>query len=315
MKRNLLFIAPCFHSYENFIIEELKKKGFNVFFFPERDYSLMFQIVNHISGKLLNIKQAKHYNKIFNSISNIKFDYLFIIRGYKITDEFLYKFKQHNPQSKLIMYQWDSNTTNPFKHIIHHFDKVYSFDFKDCKDLSLNYLPLFYTYDVCNYSFNKELASDFFFMGTFIPERYNALVKFKKYISNKKYKLNHFIYIKKTSLLKEYIKGRKIDLTLISTRHMNRDVYLSFLASTRIVVDVSSNGQTGLAMRIIEALTRKKKIITSNKYIKDEPYYNSNNILVYDTNNPSIPEDFINSPFEGNINTLSLSKWIDVMIQ
>lgn len=309
--KNILFISPCFHGYEHHIINKLTEKNFRVIFYPERKYNLWFKCANHISESLLNRQQYNHYMNILESIRGIYFDYLFVIRGYKIPPDFLIKFREINPNCKMIMYQWDSNLTNPFYSVIKYFNIVYSFDFRDCMELSLEYLPLFYTDDICSSCFSTDFLSDFFFMGTYIPERYYALNIFKNKLKETNYKLNSFIYITRTSLLKEICKGTKLDYSIVSTRHLERKKYLSMLNSTKVMVDVSNNGQTGLAMRIIEALTMRKKVMTSNPYIKDEPFYNSQNISIFDVNNPIINDDFINSPFVGNTDTLSLSKWLD----
>lgn len=314
MKKNILFIAPCFHGYEQHIINKLIEKNYNVSFYPERTYDFWFKCANHISESVLEKKQYNHYMNILKSTEGFHFDYLFVIRGYKIPADFLRGFRKNNPESQMIMYQWDSNFTNPFSGVIQYFDIVYSFDYRDCKELSINYLPLFYTDDVLSSEYTEDFSSDFFFMGTYIPERYSALKHFKEKIKETPYKLNSFIYITKTSHLKEIFKGNKLDRSIISTCHMDRKTYLAMLHSTKVMVDVSNNGQTGLAMRIIEALTLKKKVMTSNPYIKEEPFYNPDNIFVFDANSPIICDEFVNTPFKGIPHTLSLSCWIDRMV-
>ena len=45
-----------------------------------------------------------------------------------------------------------------------------------------------------------------------------------------------------------------------------------------------------------QSLLYNKKLITTNEYIKDEPFYNSNNILIYSTN--SDIGNFLNTPID-----------------
>lgn len=313
-KKNILFIAPCFHGYEKQIMQKLKEKGYNVFFFPERDYSIIYKLVNHTSKKLLQRKQNKHYLNILKQTKGVSFDYLFVIRGYRISANFLERFKEQNPNAKMIMYQWDSNKRNPYSNIVKYFNNVYSFDYNDCRDLSLKYLPLFYTDDIIDTSYKNNLKTDFLFLGSYLPERYEALEKFIKYMSKTDYEFKYFLYINPAALIKEYIKGNFINLSYISIKPMKRAEYLFLLNSTKIVIDVSSNEQSGLAMRVIEAITLKKKIITSNKNILEEPFYNPNNICIYDVNKPNIPGSFLETPFENNYKTLSISEWLNVLI-
>lgn len=310
--KKILFISPIFHDYHRKIIQALESRGANVDFFPERKYDNLFKIYNHTSRHLLKIYQDNHYKKILRNISShYQYDYLFVIRGYMIPNVFLERFKERYPKAKLIMYQWDSNETNRFVHLIKYFDRILSFDFKDCDDFTLEYLPLFYTQDIVPYK-DKEIAKvyDFFFMGTYLPERYSALINFKeKY--DKKYKIKSFIYIPKSSWVKEILKCKKLSSEICHTEPLKRDLYLSILSKTKVMVDVSNKAQSGLAMRIIEALSLKVKVATNNKYILDEPFFNENNICVFNADAPVVNEEFVCSSFQGAAVTLSIEEWVD----
>ena len=205
------------------------------------------------------------------------------------------------------------NATNPFQHVKDAFDRVLSFDYRDCREMSLEYLPLFHTDDVIIRDKNGKYESDFFFMGTYIPERYRAVVEFRQRYQNR-YKINSYIYIPTTSLMKERLKRTSLSSDLVSTVHMPRATYLEMLNETRVMVDVSNKDQTGLAMRIIEAISMKKKIATNNRYILNEPFYNPDNICVFEADNPQIPDSFVNTPFVGESHTLSLGQWIDELL-
>ena len=311
--KNILFIAPVFHDYYRQIIQALSSFGATVDFFPERKYNILFKVYNHFSHtRLLHAYQEKHYNQILKSIPTTKeYDYLFVIRGYMITSSFLRSFKSRFPKAKRIMYQWDSNKTNPFSSVIQYFDKVLSFDYYDCSKLSLKYLQLFYSDDLIKYNvLSNNKKYDFFFMGTYLPERYNALKKFN-HINGQKYRIKNYIYIPKSSLIKERLKGTRLDMDICTTDHLAYDEYLKTLACSRVMVDVSNKKQTGLAMRIIEALSLKVKVATNNKNILNEPYYNPNNITVFNPDNPIIASSFISTPFIGAVPTLSVEQWLD----
>lgn len=51
-------------------------------------------------------------------------------------------------------------------------------------------------------------------------------------------------------------------------------------------------------MRTVEMLGLGKKLITTNADIRNYDFYNPQNILVIDRDNPVIDEDFIRSPYE-----------------
>jgi hypothetical protein len=312
--KKILFIAPIFHDYHLLIKDKLTEMGAYVDFYAERNYGVVFKVINNFFNEYLKTYQKAHYAKIITQVSHQKYDYLFVIRGYMLSDEFIDDFRKMNPGAKLIMYQWDSNRTNPFAGLLNKFDDAYSFDFEDCKKMSsLKYVPLFYSDDVGAIKKDKkDLAYDFFFMGWFLPERYNAIVKFKDLATEKGYRLKAFLFLPFTSYIKEYFRGNKLDRNIVSLKAMSRSEYLRILGETNIMVDVSSPNQTGLAMRIIEALGCATKILTNNYRIReDASAYDKDYIAFFDANSPSVETSFLESKIAHKPNgVLSIEEWI-----
>jgi hypothetical protein len=312
--KKILFIGPIFHDYHLLIQNRLTAMGAIVSFHPERNYGPIFKIINNFFNKRLKAYQQAHYSAILKQIKGCQFDYLFVIRGYMLPEGFVEQFKEMNPGAKLIMYQWDSNRTNPFDHLLEAFDKVFSFDFEDCRQFPfLNYLPLFYSDDVRVKTKNDHTFEyDFFFMGWFYPERYDAVIKFKEFALKNGYTIKAFLFMPFTSYIKEYLRGNKLDRSIISIKHMHRSEYLNILAKTNITVDASSPNQTGLAMRIIEALASGTKILTNNYRIKDDfKIYNESYVAFFDAQAPAVDPLFLASKAPVEIkNLLSLEDWL-----
>ena len=171
--KKILFICPIFYNYHQLIQTKLIESGAEVIFVPEREYSIKFSIVNNFFPFYLEQLQQNYFNTIQNSIENKTFDYLFVIRGFKLPEKFLNYLKIRNPMIKLIMYQWDSNANNPYFDSIKKYDKVFSFDYLDC-NLNNNVinLPLFYTDDIHELQVNQskiKIEYDYFFFGSFNP--------------------------------------------------------------------------------------------------------------------------------------------------
>lgn len=308
--KKILFIAPIFHEYHTLIVKKLETMGADVLFCPERDYSICFKLVNNFLHPILSLKQAFHYRKILKCTKAQSFDYLFVIRGYGMTKKFVEIFKKRNCFAKTIMYQWDADRTNPFADLIPYFDIVQSFDYRDCETFGISYLPLFYTDDVAEEAAKEhEKKYDFFFMGTYLPERYAAVLHFRENLPEN-FRLKAFIYITPTSLKKEKFRGIRLDKEIISTIPMSRKEYLTTLNESKVIVDVSCSRQTGLAMRIIEALASQRKVLTINEYIKGDPLYNAQNIALFDSNTFHIDEKFVEDPFEGKTAVLSIGEWL-----
>ena len=78
------------------------------------------------------------------------------------------------------------------------------------------------------------------------------------------------------------------------------------------MIDVSNRLQTGLAIRIIEALSLNVKIITDNNNILKERDINDSQTLVFDPNNIDIDEitEFLDKPVNSSFHALSLKEWL-----
>lgn len=308
--KRVLFVGPVFHDYHTLIVNKLEAMGAEVEFCPERDYSIWFKLVNNLLHPFLFLKQALHYRKILQRTRRQRFDYLFVIRGYGMPPGFVEAFKKRNPSAIAVMYQWDSDRTNPFSGLIPYFDVVRSFDYKDCETFGIPYLPLFYTDDVVEEAAKAhKIKYDFFFMGTYLPERYDAVIRFRDSLPDVS-RLKAFIYIPPTALKKEQLRGKTLDPHIVSTCPMARKEYLTTLNESKVVVDVSCSRQTGLSMRIIEALASRRKILTVNEFIKSDPYYDSQNINLFDSERPFVNETFVNTPFYGRVDVLSIEEWL-----
>lgn len=312
--QNILFICPVFHNYHELIIDKLRSMGATVDFFPERKYGAAFKIINNFSPKNLVSYQKAHYDSILESSRDKNYDYLFIIRGFMISEDFLEKFTQEHPNTRRIMYQWDSQKTNPFSHLIPHLDQVLSFDFEDCENYpQVKYLPLFFTDDVAQVNKNKNSAEyDFFFMGWFFPERYESVLKFKAYCKEHNYSIKAYLYMPYTSYIKERLKGNRIDKSIVSFKHMSRRDYLSNLGNSRVMVDVSNPNQTGLSMRVIESLASHTKVLTNNLRLKeDKSVYEITRVAFFNEKNPSVNDDLFKViDNSGRVGVLSLEEWL-----
>ncbi|MFC4478239.1 hypothetical protein [Flavobacterium chungangensis] len=315
-KKKIFFIAPIFHDYQNAIKSTLEDFGAEVDFYPERSYGWQFKIINNYFHRKLDEYQNKHYLKMLNESSEKEYDYLFVIRGYKISEEFLKGFRDNNPNATLIMYQWDSQKNNEFTHVAHLFDRVYSFDIVDCKLFNLEYLRLFYSQDVKSIIDDKSKPEyDFFFMGSYLYNRYQAMLKFNAYAKENNLTIKSFLYISFTTFIKEAMRGKFLNPSNVSFISMKREKYLDTLKKSKIVIDVSSPTQTGLAMRVIETLASKTKLLTTNKNIVEESYFNENMINFFDDFNPHVNKDFMTSKTESLDGLYCIDEWLKKMFQ
>ncbi|MDQ0964909.1 hypothetical protein QFZ20_000312 [Flavobacterium sp. W4I14] len=321
--KNILYIGVKFYYYHQQLIDKLEDNyGAKVNYFPERDTSIVYGIINRLSPSRLEAYQEFHYRKILAKIIDKKFDYFLVIRGFKMPLWFVKKIKALNPGLKLINYQWDSNTNSPFinltlqYNILPEFDVKLSFDYKDVEDhAQLKYSPTFYTDEI------KELGEkpnggdfkyDLFYFGSYLPERYQGLLKFMAFAKTHNYSVKFHFYMPIRYFIIERLKGVKIDWKLIKFRKMSRTDYIANLSGSKTIIDVSNTKQSGMAMRVLDALGSGKKVITTNKWIVKDSIYDPRQIAIIDIENIKLPAGFIEDdaclPRQAAFN---LNRWIE----
>lgn len=319
--KKILFIAPKFFGYENEIKKEMEKLGAKVDYYDERPQNNNFTkaILRLKLKKIIQEKISSHYNRIFNEVKSIKFDYILFIAPESISLEHFLSLREMQRDAKFILYMWDSIENKNSRNLINYFDKAYTFDKNDIKKFpKMIFKPLFYIKDYSELEESKDLY-DVTFIGTAHTDRYNLVKKIKKEL----FKLgnfkcfNHFYIQGKTFFLlrKLFDKNfRKVKMKEVSFSSLSKDKVLEIIKDSKVIIDIQHPKQVGLTMRTIEMLGARKKIITTNNNVKNYNFYNSSNILIVDRYNPRISKEFLETPYKEVdrriYESYSLKNWI-----
>lgn len=181
-----------------------------------------------------------------------------------------------------------------------------SWDKLDCEKYHLEYVrPAF---DVGIIHDNK---TDFKFDACFIGKdkgRYDLIMKIKDVLLRAG--SNPYIRISPDySFLKFLKKGYSVPIPYSS--------YIEIVKSSKCVIDIVQEGQTGTTMRIMEALFSGKKIISNNKYLKNYDFYHPANIFIIEDSLNDIP-NFLNIPSvkidEKILDNYKFSVWINTLL-
>jgi hypothetical protein len=310
--KHVLMISPGkeFFDYHLSIIKNIEKLGGHVTFFPERQKGLFFRLARNLGTSIFNKYNEFYLNKILNKTKNIKFDYFLLIRGEIITPDFLQKQKKNNPTAKLIMYQWDSIKNNNYLKLIKYFDEVYSFDPLDCSRYQvIKYLPLFYTNEYSQLKKSNDLDIDILLIAQFNENRYTLSKEIKKICDKYRLKFYYYLYIPFWVYLKKLF-SKHIFYSKVKIFPLSKDKILNLYSRSKVILDISSLNQSGLTIRTFEALGAGKKLITTNKNIYNEPFYDHRVIKILDHNNFKIDNDFINNAYKTNIDNYSIDNWV-----
>lgn len=323
--KKILYIGSRFFNYENEIQKELRQLGAEVDFFDQRpDNNFITKVMIRLNFKLfIQNRIDKYYKSIERNILNKQYDFIFLISPEGISKKNLENLKKIQPNAKVICYMWDSVKNK--LHLLSFFeiiDEVYSFDKNDCISYDFNFLPLFYLDSFKTIStINDAICYDLCFIGTVHSDRYDFIMKIKKQFD--KINLKSFMYLYSPSKLmfkiqklfyKNFNKIKTEDVSFIS---LTNSQIIDIIAKSRIILDIERPNQNGLSMRTIEILATKRKLITTNKNVKNYDFYNDKNILIVDRINPDVPLSFLDDNYveysEDIYNKYSLKNWLGSM--
>lgn len=309
----ILLIGINFFGYDKKIKESLELLGYQVelcYDMPKR-YVLPMVLLSEKKIKKINIKYQK---KIIKKIEKNDYDKGIVIVGRYLTREFFEKISYYRISKNLILYLWDDVLrVKNFFEVKNYYKEIFSFDSKDCVKYNFKFLPLFYSDDYFSSPANKTL--DVFTAFTMHSDRINIINKICIFLAGRK---NYFfVKVGKLNFIKLLFEKNNSSIHF-SIRALASNQNAELIRKSKCVLDIQHPSQNGLTIRSIEVLQSQTKLITTNENIKDYDFYNEQNILVIDRQNPYIPNDFIDSPFDDSIIPLlakySVLEWVKVLL-
>jgi len=318
--KRILYISTIWFHYDKLVINKLIELGGIVDTFRIDIDSIYLDIYEKL--RLSHAQDAfvkKYYDQI---LLKKDYDYVLVRYGFQLEAERIEKLRILNPKAKFINFHWDSiKPQYNYCPIIKYFDKVYSFDYRDCQNHEdIEYLPLFYMdeYATCeNNEDNKKI--DILFVGSWRnTERYNLINLTQKMCKENNLRFHYYLYSPlKTQIY--FYKDHGLIQKEATSKILSHTEILKLFAISKTVIDFPSSFQTGLTMRCFETLAAGLKLITTNRSIIAEPFYNPEFINVIDTANFTLDIDFIKkTPTSSMIMPLkdySLRNYINKLLQ
>ncbi len=318
--KKVLFIAPKFYSYHMQIIKFMESNGANVTFFAEDIYTPLYRISNRIFPKVANYFKQKYRNQILDSSEVNAYDFVFVIRGGILTSDMMKKLKIKLQNAKFIMYQWDSNKQSNYKKIIEYFDVVKTFDRGDALQFNIDYLPLYYSKEYEDIRHNRvDKLYDIVFYGAYHSDRLDVVKHIDSFCQQNNLNFKYHLYITKMALARLFLLRilKLKDMAYLKTYSVETNEILEIYKQSFAVLDIELNIQNGLTMRTFETLGAGLKLITTNKNIANESFYNQNNIMILDRNDVDLDLDFFKISFmdDGNFIQYSFEHWFYILFK
>lgn len=301
-KRILLF-SPygCTKHYGVAIKGELEKRGAVVDEYDERpsEKAIMKIIIRLFKKKVPQIFN-QYIQRVISENVDKDYDFILICRGEAFTPVSISSLRSAFPRAKIILYLWDVMHDCAMDDVLSSCDKAMSFDPEDARKHNIGFRPTFYVDDYLTVENRTDFQYDLEFICTLYHPRHTMVKKLRKEFETQGLKFYTYLYvpglmryIQESIFHFPFYKYRDINLSPISIPDT-----VKILNMTRCILDVNPPYQVSLSTRAHESIAARRKYITTNKHIVDYEYYNPNNILVVDIDNPVIPESFIESPFE-----------------
>ena len=292
--KKLLFITYDLSGYYQAILEELQRQYSQVDFYNLTEIKFKYKnpgqriasfFYKTFAGK--SLKNLYKYQALIGKIEKESYDIALIVRPDVFFDEQLSAIRKASRY--LVAYYHDSvNNIKRKKDVIGFFDKVYSYEKKDVQDYGLAFLPNFIYFEPIALE-NPTGNTAFTVMSN--DYRLEALRNIAAFLSRKNVDCHFFVTNKQER------EGCPVQNLC---NRMDDKAVLAELKKTRYIVDVHKFGiQDGLTFRVFEALALQKKLITTNKDVRNYDFYNPINIaVIQDVLQVEIPQAFFDTGYE-----------------
>ena len=301
--KKVLMFCPTFFGYEKRLQNALSDNGYEVDLYDERPSNGFFgKTFIRLGFKIYRPVVKKYVERIIAENKDKDYDYILVVKGEVLWNYELTLLRKAFPNATFVLYLWDSviNTRNCEKNMPL-YDKVLSFDPEDAKRFDIPFLPIPFGKE-----YNYEKADNYEYAAAFIGTAHSVRPRVVKAIKAQLeamgekcftyfYSPHIMVYLlnKLTNPDYKYLPLKEVHFKPISSNEVS-DVY----NKTKCVIDIEHPRQNGTTTRPVELLPMKKKIITTNSYVKNFKFYNDNNFLIIDRNNPKIDKAFLEADYE-----------------
>lgn len=301
--KKVLLFSPygCTKHYGQAIMVELQKRGAYVDEYDERpSQNALMKIVIRLFKKTVPQIFNNYIKNVIKQNENKDYDYILICRGEAFTTYSIRTLRNAYPKAKVILYLWDVMHNCKMKDVLDSCDKCMSFDPVDASENNIGFRPTFFVDDYLSVKETNNFMYDVEFICTLYHPRHKMIKELRRQFEQQNIRFFTYLYvpgiiryIQESLFHFPFYSFKEISFTPISISGT-----IDILNKTKCILDVNPPYQTSLSTRAHEAIAARRKYITTNKHIKDYEYYNPNNVLVVDINNPIIPKEFLETPFE-----------------
>ncbi len=192
---------------------------------------------------------------------------------------------KQNPDLRIVAWYWNSVTDaiNPEK--IEGKCELWSFDPENCKKYNMKFNHQYYFKSLVKK--DATIDKDLFFCGS-DSGRGEKITKIYKELKQRGINADFRVVYPQYPGLPDEIKSDRLSYSEI----------VNGICSSKAIFELVREGQSGPTLRLMEAVFQGKKLVTDNKCVIEEPFYDSSKIFVLRDDNWNELVEFLNTDFE-----------------
>jgi hypothetical protein len=300
---NILLIAPPFFDYSQEISDALARRGAVVDSLPDRPFEApALKALTRLNKNLITPFADRFYQEAFERIGNQNYRYVLVIIGETLSEKIYKHMRTQFPNAQFILYMWDSfkNRKSLYKNLAN-FDRALTFDLEDSRKYGLLFRPLFFS-DAFKPSKKSHAVYDISFIGTAHSDRYRIVNSVKTGLGQDT--RNYFyLYLQAAWVFYAHKLGnpafKNAQISDFKFIPLNKTTVRDIFLQSNVILDIEHPQQTGLTMRTFETLGSQKKLITTNKAVKNYDFYCSHNVHIIDRERPAaISKEFLSASYQ-----------------
>jgi hypothetical protein len=314
--KKVLIIAPEYMGYIAKVAEELRKNQnleITDIHIPTFKYpNLKIKIKNFFLKKISRDVKFDYRKKYINTIIGDQlYDCTLVIRPDLFTNTYLKELKIKSTIFKSYFFDGIERFPQKIK-TIPLFDEIFSFEPNDCIKYKLKFITNFIYEQNTKPLLKYNKTYNVFNITSYDKKRYILLLKIGTNLKQRK--ISFKIIVKK--------KGGKKNKGLIDiiTQPISLEIVHNYIQESLCMLDLGViDKHKGLTFRIFEAMGLSKKIITNNPDITNYDFYNPQNILIINNENPIIPNHFLETEYipvpKEIYNKYTLESWVKTVFK
>jgi hypothetical protein len=277
--KRILFIGLSYYSYTGRMVESLRKKGFDVKYYPSEIRSFWSKTVRKFLPSIYKSRLGKYHARIVAEERTCRYDYVFFLQIHNLAVDLVESLRESQPAARFILYNWDSLATHDYRPYLRFLDSVFTFDRVDAEKVGARYLPLFALPEYFDSPHREAPPHDIYFVGTVVTvERFAALRKLDDYCRDQNIRFAKHLHCSPEVLLQLLRRG--LYMRGLTLRSLSTGEIIELMNDSAAVFDFPNHLQSGFTMRLIENMCAGKKIVTSNPLVRGEAFYTKEQFFV-----------------------------------